>query len=99
LLSEDKQLAAARKEVVLALEEAPRYREAHKLLLEIVSRMEKEKPATSPASTVGPTSTTNPATAPTPPSPTTAPAASPAAPPATTLPAVPATRLTEAKRP
>jgi tetratricopeptide (TPR) repeat protein len=40
LLFEEKQLKEARREVVLALEEAPRYREAHRLLLKIVGEME-----------------------------------------------------------
>lgn len=39
LLYEEKQLKEARREVVLALEEAPRYREAHRLLLKIVDEM------------------------------------------------------------
>ena len=38
LLVEDNQLPAARQEVIRALEEAPRYRAAHQLLLEIVNR-------------------------------------------------------------
>jgi tetratricopeptide (TPR) repeat protein len=40
LLFEEKQLKEARRQVVLALEEAPRYREAHRLLLKIVDEME-----------------------------------------------------------
>ena len=35
LLVEEKQLPAAKREVVKALEEAPRFRDAHRLLLEI----------------------------------------------------------------
>jgi tetratricopeptide (TPR) repeat protein len=46
LLAADDQLAAARREVVLALEEAPRYREAYRLLTEIAGRM--DRPATGP---------------------------------------------------
>jgi len=52
LLLDERQLPAARREVVLALEEAPRYRDAHRLLLEIAGRMDaadpsgKERPAT-----------------------------------------------------
>lgn len=38
LLVEENQLPAARREVVLALEEAPRFRDAHRLLLEIVQK-------------------------------------------------------------
>jgi tetratricopeptide (TPR) repeat protein len=40
LLLEDRQLPAARREVVLALEEAPRFRAAHQLLLQIVAKMD-----------------------------------------------------------
>ena len=46
LLAEDYQIPAARQEVVRALEEAPRFRDAHRLLLEIV---EKSQNATQPA--------------------------------------------------
>jgi tetratricopeptide (TPR) repeat protein len=59
LLMEEKQLPAARREVVQSLEEAPRYRAAHRLLLEIVAKM--EKPTTAPATT-RPITTTQPAT-------------------------------------
>ena len=57
LLAEDQQLAAAEKEVVLALEEAPRYRAAHRLLVQIVDTMERSDagagaPATHPAAPV-----------------------------------------------
>jgi tetratricopeptide (TPR) repeat protein len=38
LLADDQKLPEAKREVVMALEEAPRYREAHKLLLEIVNK-------------------------------------------------------------
>ncbi|MGB7160929.1 MAG: tetratricopeptide repeat protein [Tepidisphaeraceae bacterium] len=40
LLAADQQLPAARREVVRALEEAPRFRAAHQLLLEIADKME-----------------------------------------------------------
>jgi tetratricopeptide (TPR) repeat protein len=46
LLADDGQLADARREVVRALEEAPRFRAAHRLLLEIVGKM---GPGASPA--------------------------------------------------
>jgi tetratricopeptide (TPR) repeat protein len=57
LLLDEKQLPAARREVVLALEEAPRFRDAHRLLLEIAGRMDapgasdKKSPATTRAAT------------------------------------------------
>ena len=51
LLVAEGQLAAARQDVVRALEEAPRYRDAHKLLLEIVQKIGPEtRPATGPTS-------------------------------------------------
>jgi tetratricopeptide (TPR) repeat protein len=46
LLAAENQLPAARQEVVRALEEAPRFRDAHRLLLEIVEK--SEKPAEPP---------------------------------------------------
>jgi tetratricopeptide (TPR) repeat protein len=46
MLFDEKQVPAARREVVLALEEAPRFRDAQKLLLDIVA---KDKPVTRPA--------------------------------------------------
>jgi tetratricopeptide (TPR) repeat protein len=51
LLVDDQQLAPARREVLQALEEAPRYREAHRLLLEIVGKMDQPatRPTTQPA--------------------------------------------------
>jgi tetratricopeptide (TPR) repeat protein len=52
LLSEEKDLAQARREVVLSLEDAPRYRDAHKLLLDIVGKMgdgATTQPSTAPA--------------------------------------------------
>ena len=52
LLYEEKRLPEARREVVLALEEAPRYRDAHKLLVKIVESMDGKQPkppATRPA--------------------------------------------------
>ena len=52
LLFEGDQLPLARREVLQALEEAPRYREAHRLLLEIVGKMGPVVPATAP--TTGP---------------------------------------------
>ena len=45
LLVEDKKLPEARAEVVRALEEAPRFREAHKLLLKIVAESGPATPA------------------------------------------------------
>jgi tetratricopeptide (TPR) repeat protein len=48
LLVEEKQLPAARQEVVRALEEAPRFRDAHRLLLEIVAKAGPEAPPASP---------------------------------------------------
>lgn len=47
LLAEDGQLAAARGEVVRSLEEAPRYRAALALLLEVSRKMDAERPAAS----------------------------------------------------
>lgn len=47
LLFEEKRLPEARREVVLALEEAPRYRDAHKLLVKIVEA--DKSPTTRPA--------------------------------------------------
>lgn len=52
LKDEPGQLPAARSEVVRALEEAPRYREAHRLLLEIAA---KTGPATAPTTAAAPT--------------------------------------------
>jgi tetratricopeptide (TPR) repeat protein len=49
LLAVDQQLPAARREVVRALEEAPRFRAAHQLLLEIAAKMEPSSPTTQPA--------------------------------------------------
>ena len=51
LASEQQRLPEARREVVRALEEAPRFRAAHQLLLEIADKMETPAPATQPAST------------------------------------------------
>jgi tetratricopeptide (TPR) repeat protein len=51
LLADEKQLPAARREVVQSLEEAPRYRAAHQLLLEIAGKM---GPATAPTPTPSP---------------------------------------------
>jgi tetratricopeptide (TPR) repeat protein len=69
LLFEGDQLALARREVLQALEEAPRYREAHRLLLEIVGKMGEAQPTTAPMPEApmpfAPTRQT-PATAPTP---------------------------------
>jgi uncharacterized protein HemY len=48
LLADERELPAARAEVVRSLEEAPRYRAAHRLLLEIVA---KAGPTTAPATT------------------------------------------------
>lgn len=54
LLLEEKQLPAARNEVIRALEEAPRFREAHSLLLQIAGQMELA-PTTKPAAATRPT--------------------------------------------
>jgi hypothetical protein len=51
LLAAEQQLPEARREVVRALEEAPRFRAAHQLLLEIADKMETPVPATQPATT------------------------------------------------
>jgi tetratricopeptide (TPR) repeat protein len=48
LLADGKELTEARREVVRSLEEAPRYRAAHQLLLEIAGKMDKGA-ATQPA--------------------------------------------------
>jgi tetratricopeptide (TPR) repeat protein len=49
LLAEDQKLVEARREVVRALEDAPRYRAALALLVEIAGKMEKNPAATQPA--------------------------------------------------
>jgi hypothetical protein len=49
LLADEQQLPAARREVVLALEDAPRYRAAQELLLEIVEKIGPTAPSTQPA--------------------------------------------------
>ena len=50
LLLDEKQLPEARRQAVMALEEAPRYRDAHRLLLEIVGKMDNAAgPAAAPA--------------------------------------------------
>ena len=54
LLNDEKDLPAARKEVVQALEEAPRYRAAHRLLLEIVDKMPTTAPAKPKAASLPP---------------------------------------------
>ena len=41
LLADEQQLPEARRQAVMALEEAPRYRAAHRLLLDIVAKMDK----------------------------------------------------------
>jgi tetratricopeptide (TPR) repeat protein len=53
---EEKEMPEARRQVVRALEEAPRYRAAHGLLLEIAGKMEKPatRPATAPATPPAP---------------------------------------------
>jgi tetratricopeptide (TPR) repeat protein len=61
LLATDQQLPAARKAVIRALEEAPRFRAAHQLLLDIVGRMDgaNTSPApTSPSTTEAPAAAT-----------------------------------------
>jgi tetratricopeptide (TPR) repeat protein len=64
LLMQENQLPEARRDVVMALEQAPRYQEAHHLLLEIVQKMGEQPvpppapavqmPATAPAASVSP---------------------------------------------
>jgi tetratricopeptide (TPR) repeat protein len=55
LLADERQLPAARKEVVRALEEAPRYRAAHQLLLSIADQMgPTTRPATATTAPVAP---------------------------------------------
>jgi hypothetical protein len=61
LLAAEQKLPEARRQVVLALEEAPRFRAAHQLLLEIAAKMDAT-PATQP--TTAPPATTPPAAAP-----------------------------------
>ena len=62
LLAEDGQLPAARNEVVRALEEAPRYRAALALLLDVSRKMDDGHPAaTRPSSRPTPAGTTAPA--------------------------------------
>jgi tetratricopeptide (TPR) repeat protein len=48
LLFGEGDLASARREVLKALEEAPRFRAAHRLLLEIVARAESQAAASGP---------------------------------------------------
>jgi len=50
LADDDQQLGPAKREVILALEQAPRFREAHRLLLQIVSRTQQSTPTTIPTS-------------------------------------------------
>jgi tetratricopeptide (TPR) repeat protein len=66
LLVEEKDLAGAREQVVRALEEAPRFREAHRLLLEIVEKpgAQGAKPQAEPHATQPPTPQPRPTTAP-----------------------------------
>lgn len=47
LLAEEQRLPEARRHVLMALEEAPRFRDAHRLLLNLVARMPTERAATS----------------------------------------------------
>ena len=47
LLEQEQRLPEARRHVLMALEEAPRFREAHRLLLDLVARMPPERGATS----------------------------------------------------
>jgi tetratricopeptide (TPR) repeat protein len=68
LLAADQQLPAARKEVVRALEEAPRYRDAHILLLDVVGRMDETDTSPAPAT---PASVAPPPASPPPPRPVT----------------------------
>ena len=49
LLAADEQLDEAKQQVVRALEEAPRFREAHKLLLELVEKSDSAAPASGDA--------------------------------------------------
>jgi tetratricopeptide (TPR) repeat protein len=82
LLLEEKQLAAARREVVKSLEEAPRYRDAHRLLIEIAGKMTDDRDGAKPAAATRPATApvaTRPATSkPTAPTPAPAPTAQPA---------------------
>jgi hypothetical protein len=49
-LLDDRQVTSAKREAILALEEAPRYREAQRLLLEIEAKVPSSTvPATTPA--------------------------------------------------
>jgi len=55
LLVAEQKLPEARRQVVLALEEAPRFRAAHQLLLEIAAKMDATTVTTTPASLPPPT--------------------------------------------
>ena len=48
MLSQTGDLASARRHVLMAIEEAPRYRAAHRTLLEIIRRAESEPTETGP---------------------------------------------------
>jgi tetratricopeptide (TPR) repeat protein len=56
LLNEENRLLEARRHVLMALEEAPRFRDAHRLLLKIVATM----PSTAPQGRTDPRPATNP---------------------------------------
>jgi tetratricopeptide (TPR) repeat protein len=56
LLREENRLSEARRHVLMALEEAPRFRDGHRLLLEIVARM----PTTAPQGRTDTPPATNP---------------------------------------
>jgi tetratricopeptide (TPR) repeat protein len=54
LLVAEQQLPEARRQVIRALEEAPRFRAAHQLLLEIAAKMDQPSPPASPAPSTQP---------------------------------------------
>lgn len=64
LLAEDNQVPAAKREVLQALEDAPRFREAHKLLLELVDKS-PATPSPTPAASDASPADAAPASAPT----------------------------------
>jgi hypothetical protein len=80
LLFEGEQYVIARREVLQALEEAPRYRDAHRLLLEIVGKMDGPATATAPAAAPRPAPATGPVQATTRPMPQAVPIPSPVSP-------------------
>jgi tetratricopeptide (TPR) repeat protein len=60
LLAEDNQLPAAKREVLQALEDAPRFRDAHQLLLELVDKPPAAPAPTPPSSDAAPVPTEEP---------------------------------------